>query len=172
MPKSESLARIERRVEVTNLYRRGLTMREIAETLGISVSTVCADVKAARSRWKEQYAADYDALKSEQLAKLDEVERAAWEGWDRSLRNAVKETIKDTPDGIMESVTTEGQAGDPRFLKVIESVIAKRCRILGLDAPHKIEIESTVTKTIEVVIENHSEAMSFQDWQRGGSGSN
>jgi len=120
----------ERREQVARLYLKGYTQRWIANELGISQSSVSADLKRIREQWRIEAAHKYEAWLMEQLAKLDAIEQEAWAGWERSQQNAV--TITNGPKGATTS--TRNQAGDPRFLDMALSVIERRCRLLGLGA--------------------------------------
>jgi predicted transcriptional regulator len=78
----------ERRLRVASLYIRGKSQVEIAADVGVSQSTVCNDLNEVRRLWKASAMVDFDAKKEEQLAKIDEVEKKAWEAWERSCEDA------------------------------------------------------------------------------------
>ncbi|MCV6603931.1 MAG: hypothetical protein OIF34_01400, partial [Porticoccaceae bacterium] len=85
---------------------------------------------------------NYDEFKAEQLAKLDELERKAWEQWSRSCQDAEKATTEDRQatrfPGTNTKTEVTPQTGDPRYLNTILGVIERRSRLFGLDAPHKV----------------------------------
>jgi predicted transcriptional regulator len=124
-----------RRAEVARLYCRGLPQAQIGRALGVTQQQVSLDLKAIRAEWQRVMVAEFDRLRSEQLGKIDACEAAAWEGWERSLRDAERTlTRKRTePDGehVEASRSVAGQAGDPRFLQVVDSCIDRRLRLIG-----------------------------------------
>jgi predicted transcriptional regulator len=124
-----------RRAEVARLYCRGLSQAQIGRALGVTQQQVSLDLKAIRAEWRRVMVAEFDRLRSEQLGKIDACEAAAWEGWERSLRDAERTlTRKRTePDGehVEASRSVAGQAGDPRFLQVVDSCIDRRLRLIG-----------------------------------------
>ena len=101
------------------------------------------------------------------MARLDEVEREAWDAWTRSKGDSRSVSIKGAgsqcacadPEGrpdpgckICEDIgkavfsgevteRTEERDGNPKFLQAVQRCIAKRCEILGLDSPKTIRLE-------------------------------
>src|SRR5262249_40491485 len=91
----------------------------------------------------DQYASDLNTAKQRELAKIDGLEAAAWQAWERSCQDA--ETLhsgalkgrtdtegKPLPDVQKSYKTVQGQTGDARFLELVHSCIAQRRKILGL----------------------------------------
>lgn len=131
---------IDRRRKVAEMYLRGTIQADIARQLGVVQGTVSRDLAAIRADWRQSAVMDFDARKDQELAKIDEVERAAWDGWRRSQEPA--ETTRAEISGDVQKAvkTTEGQAGDPRFLQTVLNCVERRCRILGIDAPDKVSV--------------------------------
>ena len=150
---SGQLARDRRRI--SNLYLCGRLQVDIAEEVGLSVSTVCRDIKALHRDWLKSALVDFDKAKARELAKIDDLERTYHAAWKRSCEDAETTTQKmisaganpkakdekgKEPVGRKEMTkTAKGQAGDPRFLHGILQCIDRRCKILGVDAPQRIE---------------------------------
>ena len=90
---------------------------------------------AIQRLWLKSSIRDFDSVKSEQLAKIDAVERAAWQAWDGSLKPR-EITVQEVSDGEHQakrvSIRREQQGGDPRFLQIIQKCIDQRCDILGI----------------------------------------
>ena len=147
-PPSERAIIAERRHRVAALYLQGRTQWEIARTVQRSQGTICTDLKAIEAEWLRSAVMDVNARKARELAKVDRVEREAYRGWRRSLKNAEKTRKKaiDAGDGQRKEAETisEGQAGDPRFLQIVMSCIERRCKLLGADAPQKKELSGHV----------------------------
>jgi hypothetical protein len=124
-----------RRQQVGALYVKGRLQTAIARELGISQPQVSHDLKAIQRAWLASSIRDFDLIKAEQLAKIDQIERAAWESFERSLQ--VREiTVQEVTDGESRtnkvSIRKEQQVGDPRFLQIAQRCIDQRCDILGL----------------------------------------
>jgi len=130
----------QRRADVAARYLRGEMQSQIAASYGLSRQQITADLATIRAAWLASAVRDFDAAKAEELAKVDEVERAAWDGWARS-QQPKEVTHQEDRDGKRKaSLRKEGQAGNPAFLQVVLTCIDKRCAILGLDAPKRFII--------------------------------
>lgn len=138
-----------RRQQIAARYLRGEYQSAIAADLGIDQAQVSRDLKSIRAQWLASAVRDFDAAKAQELAKIDEVERAAWEAWRRSTQD--KEVAIQETDGTKDEKTQrpkikkatlrkEGQSGNPAFLTTILTCIERRCAILGLDAPKRFQI--------------------------------
>lgn len=149
----------QRRVVITQRYLKGDYQADIARDLGVTQQQISKDLKAIRAAWLVSAVRDFDALKAQELARIDGVEREAWQAWERSRLDkevSVTEqvegegsiTVTKFPDGkeittrkkLKARITREGQAGVPAYLTVILACIERRCKILGLDAPQKFNI--------------------------------
>ena len=149
---------MERRAQVAELYLQSHSMQAIGRMLGISSRTVYQDVCWAREQWRTRSADAIAAHTQRELSKLDVVEVEAWKGWERSCKLEVTKTAKsgirpgDQGGAFSEDIVTKkGQAGDPRFLQIIEGCIESRRKILGLDAPVKSTVELTGETLQELV---------------------
>ena len=146
----------DRRHRVAARYLQGEYQSAIARELGVSQAQVSLDLKAMRALWLQSAMRDFDTLVSEQLAKIDRVEVAAWEAYARSLLpreitvteqseggEAVDEDGTKRPKSPTRkaSMRREGQAGDPRFLERVQKSIDQRSALLGLEAPKRIKID-------------------------------
>jgi transposase len=106
----------QRRERVARYVLAGVTYREAAAELDVSLATVHSDVQALKDGWRERYAEDYHEHAALELAKLEQVERRLWQ------------QIADSGGG--------------RQLAAIESWIKlsrRRAQLLGLDRPERIE---------------------------------
>ena len=88
---------------------------------------------------------DFDAARSQELAKLDALEDSHWIAWRKSIEPTTvttksKETYRERIEKTKVSTRDEEPNGDPRFLAGVHKCIEKRCQLLGLDAPVKREI--------------------------------
>ncbi len=135
--------------KTASLYLRGQTLAEIGTQFNppVTAKTVCLWVAEIRERWKKSALVDYDDRKNQELAKLDLIEREAYEAWERSKldavtnRKVVTKGLKKGEDGgdaelkvvgTLKDKTAKGQTGNPAFLAQMERCVEMRCRIFGL----------------------------------------
>ena len=104
-----AIERAERRSRAVDLRREGLTLMEVANELGVSVYTAWNDIQTAVRDIPKEEA---DLLRRQEADRLDNLQRAVWD------------------DAI---------AGDLHAVDRVLKIIERRCRLLGLDAPTRIE---------------------------------
>lgn len=148
----------------SNLFLRGYTYREISERLneenarrgvGYTITTqmVYWDMRQLLIEWKRERMENIDDYVTQELRKLDKMEVELWEAWERSKTGKTREKNRqnakprkvledgDNPEYYgYEETTTETSAGNPRFLDLLLNVQQRRARMLGFDAPIKVEI--------------------------------
>jgi hypothetical protein len=120
----------ERRIKVAHLMAAHFTYREMAEQLGVAPSTISEDVKVIRERWRERATAEYSSHLAEELAKLDLLEH-----------ELLPKALSGGPGGGMN-------------LRAVDRVLAirdRRARMLGLDAPSKVEATLKVELLVRAV---------------------
>lgn len=144
---------IERdRREIAERYLEGKTQAAIAEYLNgragigykLTRQMIGYDLKALQSQWRESALINIDEAKAKELAKIDRLEWEYWIAWERSCADAetITEKGKGTGTAVQDfekTIQRRGQAGDPRFLQGVQWCIDRRCKILGVDAPQKVE---------------------------------
>lgn len=88
-----------RRERIGRLYLQGMTQREIVEQMEkwgtkVSQSTVSNDLAAIRELWLSRSAGLFNAKMAEEVAKLDRMEREAWDNYEASKKreNRTEET--------------------------------------------------------------------------------
>ena len=122
---------------------------QIAQSFGVTQGQISQDLKAIRAAWLASAVRDFDALKAQELAKIDAVEREYWLAWERSKKDkeiSVQEGGEVDPQTRKPRIKKvvmrkEGQAGNPAFLAGVLTCIERRCAILGLDAPKRFVID-------------------------------
>ncbi len=140
---------LSRRAEVARRYLQGEMQEQIAQSFGVTQGQISQDLKAIRAAWLASAVRDFDALKAQELAKIDAVEREYWLAWERSKKD---KEISTQEGGEVDPQTRkprikkvvlrkEGQAGNPAFLAGVLTCIERRCAILGLDAPKRFVID-------------------------------
>lgn len=147
-----------------DLFLRGYSYREIADALNrdlsargmgytITFQMVYYDLQQCLIEWKRERLDTIDEYVTQELRKLDKMEVELWEAWERSKTGKTREKNRqnakprkvledgDNPEYYgYEETTTETSAGDPRFLDLLLNVQQRRAKMLGFDAPIKIEI--------------------------------
>lgn len=155
---------------IAELYLKGYNQYAIAEHIGISQNQVSYDLRLLQSEWAESALFDFNEKKAVELAKIDHLETTYWEAWERSKKETKsvhktgvfpKSTTSKSvnPDGKIEEtvdskklivteikeVKTE-RLGDPRYLDGIQWCIDKRCELLGLNAPLRVESNMPISR--------------------------
>lgn len=142
---------------IASLYLRGKSMREIADMLNegreiqLTDKQIYYDLRRIRDAWLKSTMVDFNAKQARELAKLDELERAYWLAWEHSLEDIEESTVESVNDaqgrGETQTYTrkkakktTRSGEGQAAYLLGIERCIAQRCKILGLSAPQRYEI--------------------------------
>lgn len=112
------------------------------------------DLQQCLIEWKRERLETIDEYVTQELRKLDKMEQQAWEAWEVSKtgKQRTKEKTNrgrpiktDATDGDPEyygydETTVETSAGNPRFLDLLLNIQQRRAKMLGFDAPIKIEI--------------------------------
>jgi hypothetical protein len=149
------MAVLQRRVRITTKYVKGQTQLQIAEAEGISLAQVSRDLLWIRNEWLKRALANRDELAAKELAHLDHAETEAWEGWERS-KQPVEETQTEKAQFGIEDQSSRNRVrsrarvkkrqrdGNPAFLQIVLSVVDRRCKLLGLDAPQEVDLESDI----------------------------
>lgn len=124
----------ERRGRVATMLVAHTKYREMARRENVSVSVIANDVKMIRRQWQQDFADSYDTLVHAETAKLDMIEG-------RLLHRA----LTGGKDGGMDLWALD------RLFVLME----RRARMLGLDAPQRVEVQMRVeliAKAIEEVV--------------------
>lgn len=136
-----------------------------AEQLGVSRPVVTKLMPDVYQFWRAEKLKNIDQLVMDELNRLDWVEREAREAWEKSKQQAetiIKEMAGEGKGGSKEAgrrsrvkVITTKPNGDPRFIEAMLKCGEARRKILGLDAPVKIDA------TIEIQREREQTADAF-----------
>ena len=154
--KPKALAVRKRDAEAIKMRLSGSTLREICGKLGYSS---VRHVRTAILRGLRYLAPPEEAeeMRRREVDRTFEIEAEAWEQWDRSVEDALKTVTKaaatEAKDAVgqpiigtpitSEIVTTrEGQSGNPALLGKILDAMERRAKLLGLDAPTTVDLNS------------------------------
>jgi hypothetical protein len=157
--KRSKIEREQQLPDIAEMYLRKARQSDIAKKYGLSRQQIAYDLKVIQKRWSDQAVHSLSEAKLKELHNIDLIEREAWGEWERSkqdrqLRSAKKiRKAGETEERIETGIDTEGRLGDPRYLQVMNDCGERRVRLLGLDAPIKVDARVT---SVEVRI-IHSE---------------
>lgn len=146
---------IERRRKVAELLLQGVTNQcEICRRLGMPEKasyTISRDITEIHSQWLKEATRSFDELVARELTRLDKVESEYWEAWNRSkAERQLSKTARRRKSGgesgeVSETaeIVKEQRDGNPAFLDGVMKCVAKRCELLGIDAPKRFVFEDS-----------------------------
>lgn len=130
------------RALIAHYYVKGWAQATIAEEMGLSEELVSADLRRIRKEWRDSRIRDFDEAQSVELAKIDRLEREAWEAWEKSKSDR-ETSMQETGSGLNArsrvQFKKQGQTGNQAYFATIQWCIDRRCKLLGLDAPDKLD---------------------------------
>lgn len=140
---------------ITELYTKGRSYREIAFEVNqrhgrkITYQTVSNEIKKLLKEWEKSRNEVIDHQKFVELAKIDRLEKTYWDGYDKSCQPVKKTSTKKKGsvkqvDNVEMVSNEETRVGDPRFLDGIKWCIEQRCKIFGINAPQKFDVETNM----------------------------
>jgi hypothetical protein len=134
--KNDHYQRMERRQRVAAFYLMGKNQWEIARQLNCSQGTVSNDLARIREQWLASATRDFDGAKAQELAKLDRLESAGWEAWERSQEPVGKKGVR--------------RPGDPRFLAQVFQCVETRLKILGALKGQTVNVNQAQVGVVQV----------------------
>ena len=160
--KRNKMQKIGDRAVIVEMLLKGQTLYAIHERINelrkgeysLSYSQIVYDAKLVERQWVEEYLSDVNAAKAKELARVDKIERAAWEEWERSKRTLArteKEQIENEQGGAdgkaynrhrktrAKKIEQERDA-DRKFMEIVQWCVDTRCKILGLNAAQRYDI--------------------------------
>ena len=144
-----------------DLFLRGYSYREISEALNKDLSErgmgytltfqmVYYDLQQCLIEWKRERLDTIDEYVTQELRKLDKMEQQAWEAWEASKTGKQRTKVGKANSRLTcNETTTETSPGNPKFLDVLLNIQQRRAKMLGFDAPLKVEIPGYNASTDE-----------------------
>lgn len=132
----------------TDLFLKGYSYRQIADLLNqrnakmgldyaiVPPMRVYKDLKQLLINWKRDHEENIDLYITKELSKLDKIETELWDAWERSKKRIVSRIRQSG----LKTERSESFAGNPRYLDLVLSVQQRRAKLLGLDAPVKVDL--------------------------------
>jgi len=136
MTKTEEYLIMERRNRVADLYLKGLTQSKIAELEGVTQPCIHNDLKAIRKQWVSETLTNFDEIQARELAKIDNLETAAWQAWERSCEDLVT---------VTEDIKREMRAEAEQTVEARVSGLA--AKLSGMEPEKKMMPTEQNTKT-------------------------
>lgn len=148
-PKRNTKLKREKALEETErLHLRGYSQNAIAKKLGVSQSQVNYDIKKVRERYKEEALEHHAVYVREKINQLRAVAQEAWEGWERSKKQAleIREEEGTTGEGgwSKTSKTKKRVSGACEYLRTILDCLKQEAELLGLEAPKRVDANMNV----------------------------
>lgn len=143
------------------LFVKGYSYKQIAEKLNertkqngldytISIQQIYTDINNILASWKKERFDCIDKYMQLELKRLDKMEVELWEAWERSKEPKRKTQIRGgsilnthISGGILDKRELEDKNGDPRYLDLLLKVQERRAKLLGYNAPLKLDICSS-----------------------------
>lgn len=120
--KEKKIPRIEvRRMEVARLMKNGMTYREIARELGVSLRTVWKDGQKVIERWRKEAVSEIDEHFILDMRRLDDA---------------------------LVAISANVRAGDFGAVDRLVKILERRAKMLGYDAPeqHSFNMKNEITE--------------------------
>lgn len=153
----------------TELFLKGYSYREISERLNkynsdrgfnytITHAGVFKDMQKAMVQWKKERFDNIEEYIQQDLKKLDRLEQTTWEAWEKSCTGKERVKVKkesvsrDKPDDTTlydEETVNETSSGNPRFLDILLNIQQRRAKLLGYDAPVKVDVSGKTAHSFE-----------------------
>jgi DNA-binding MarR family transcriptional regulator len=125
----EKTARAERRLKLAKLNLDGWTQQEIAAELKIDRGTVCRELQALRAEWAAEHKAAQHEHVQRELVSLQRDE-------------------KDVRERLVAVASDEDEDKNAaKWHEVLLKIRDRRAKLLGLDAPTKIEAKTDTVVT-------------------------
>lgn len=146
---------------IATLYVKNFSLQDMADKLAefvqdegddyrLTPQQVWYDCKQILIEWKRTRLSDIDDFINIELKKLDRIENELWIAWDKSKGGKRKTKIDGgtlqggaVTGGSLKERILEETNGDPRFLDQIMQVMDRRAKLLGYNAPLKVQITTS-----------------------------
>lgn len=120
---------------------------ERGDSYTITGASIFYDMKKLLNEWKKESFDNIEEHVKKEVHKLDLMEYELWVAWEASKTGKIRKKSSSRPsrDELKDSydtneTTTETSPGNPRFLQLILEVMQRRAKLLGFDAPVKIDV--------------------------------
>jgi len=154
---------------IAEMHANHMLQREIAAAFGITQSQVSRDIKEIYKRWAEPDKTSLAVCRARMLTKIRSHEKLSREllNDSRKPRERNEASLRSEPGGVegggdaahagpdkeivSKKQVTEGQCGNPSYMKSLEWCMEQEIKLRGLAAPQKAEIGGRAGKPIEFI---------------------
>jgi len=141
--------RLSHLVRASDMYLHGYFMHEIAAELGVSRRQVGYDLQKLHKMWEEKAISTHEKMVQRTLARIDWLERQAYDQWILSLKGTPSSTTSyfETDEegnplpsrAVMHEAEDAGR-GDIQWWNAIARCAEMRVRVLERGTPLRMEI--------------------------------
>jgi hypothetical protein len=127
------------------MHKQFKNSEEIAAALNMKPGAVRQMLSLLNKDFRKRLEADIDAVKFDQIARLEHIAKEAFDAWERSKETSkIIRQKKLLANGQSSSVTEQtnemrDQDGDPRYLKTAMEALADIRKIIGADSALKLQ---------------------------------
>ena len=140
--------------ELSICYRKGWAPTRMSERFGIALRNIHRDCRILDRRYLEAQVENVSHRRAAEVAKIALVEQEAWGAWDKSKEDAEVRTqrMRKAEAGaqgmpVEATIRTEGQSGDPAYLRLVLESTRERRKVLGTDRPERHDIRDVTNLT-------------------------
>ena len=145
----EPQARIRtRELRAMELRVLGWSQPQIAADLGITQAAVCKLLKRVETCFLRELAETVGRQQARQALRLEHLFAEAMRAWHESKADSTRRRQRKTQggdglDATVAEIVVENQHGDPRYLDEARKTLADARKLLGLDAPQKVDLRAS-----------------------------
>ncbi len=145
----EPRARIcTREVRAMELRVQGWSQPQIAADLGITQAAVCKLLKRIETRHLRELTETLGRQRARQALRLEHLFAEAMRAWNESKADSTRRRQRQTQGSgsagaTVAEIVVENQHGDPRYLDEARKLLADSRKLLGLDAPQKVDLRAS-----------------------------
>lgn len=144
--------------DVADLYLQCVPVHKIATKFNTTVKSIYRDLNNIRKMWAKHALTGAKGIIASELAKLDRIEREAWEMHERQKNDEITDRREKgmTPKGPISkrSKTKQTPKANAAWLQVILDCMEKRAKLLKLYDPDQSHTGVMRAMILEVVVEN------------------
>ena len=144
--------------ELSICYRKGWSNVRMSERFGIATRNIQRDCRILDQRFLDAQVSNVGRRRSMEVAKIDLAEADAWDAWDKSKEDAEVRTLRMRKaeagaqgQPVDSTIRTEGQSGDPAYLRLVLECIRDRRKLQGTDRPERHDFRDFTDWTDEEI---------------------
>ena len=129
-------------------YREILDAVNALRPYKLTRQTVERDIRTIKKRFFDSFVGPLAERKVDECRKLERLEREAFDAWERSKADGMTVSVTNPLNadgspgrGGLRTNNKRRRDGDPQFLTILLRIHERRCKLLGLEAPLKMEME-------------------------------